>query len=343
MNLKLSQAIEGFTLAKQVAGCSHYTIRNYHLDLRRFSASLDGDPHLRDITSDHVRTHLHQLQTTRLESPGVAPRPARIPSPKTVRNAHTTLSSLWTWAVEEGYVDVHVVRAVQPPRASHHEIKPLSQADVKAVLDAIALSQPWHSRPGTRTSRPSWICRRDRAIILLLLDTGMRAGELCSLTRPDVDLRQGTAQVRGKSRLNAGQGKQRIVYFGTRTRKALWQYLQGDQGDHPGPNREAGAGKGSPLQAGHLFLTTTGGPIDRRHLASHLGRLGKRAGVQPCNPHRFRHTFSIRYIKNRGDPFTLQKLLGHSSLDMVKRYLAIAQVDCENGHRCAGPVDNWGL
>jgi len=328
MNIKLSQAIEGFTLARQVAGCSHYTIRNYRLDLQRFSASLDGDPRLRDITPDHVRTFLHQLQTTRLESPGVAPRPARIPSPKTVRNAHTTLSSLWTWAVEEGYADAHVVRAVQPPHASHHEIKPLTQADLKAILAAIDHSQPWHSRPGTRNARPSWICRRDRAIILLLLDTGIRAGELCSLTRPDVDLRQGTAQVRGKSRLNAGQGKQRIVYFGTRTRKALWQYLQGE--DTPDPGR-------------HLFLTTTGGAIDRRHLATHLRRLGKRAGVSPCNPHRFRHTFSINYIKNEGDPFTLQKLLGHNSLDMVKRYLAIAQVDCENGHRRAGPVDHWGL
>jgi len=329
MNIKLSQAIDGFTLARQVAGCSDYTIRNYRLDLHRFAASLDGDPHLPDIAPEHVRTHLHQLQTTRLESAGVAPRPARIPSPKTVRNAHTTLSSLWTWALEEGYATDHVVRAVQPPRASRHQIQPLSQADVKAILDAINHSHPWHSHPETRNSRPSWICRRDRAIVLLLLDTGIRAGELCNLTRPDVDLRQGTAEVRGKSRLNAGQGKRRLVYFGTRTRKALWQYLQGD---HPAPSHES-----------RLFLTTNGGPIDRRHLATQLRRLGKRAGVSPSNPHRFRHTFAINYIKNRGDPFTLQKLLGHSSLDMVKRYLAIAQVDCENGHRRAGPVDNWGL
>lgn len=336
MNITLSQAIDGFTLARQVAGCSDYTIRNYRLDLQRFSAFLDHDPPLPDITAMDVRDFLHQLQTTRLESAGVAPRPARIPSPKTVRNAHTTLSSLWTWALEEGYADVHVVRAVQAPRASHHEIQPLSQADVKALLAAITHSQPWHSQPETRNARPSWLCRRDRAIVLLLLDTGIRASELCDLTRPDVDLRQGTAEVRGKSRLNAGQGKQRVVYFGTRTRKALWQYLQGEvpfslRGqDAPDPDR-------------HLFLTTEGGPIDRRHLATHFRRLGRRAGVSPSNPHRFRHTFAINYIKNRGDPFTLQKLLGHGSLDMVKRYLAIAQVDCENGHRRAGPVDHWGL
>jgi site-specific recombinase XerD len=110
MNIRLSQAIEGFTLARLVSGCSDYTIRNYRLDLQRFATSLAGDPHLPDITANDVRDFLHQLQTTRLESPGVAPRPARIPSPKTVRNAHTTLSSLWSWAVEEGYAGGAVVR-----------------------------------------------------------------------------------------------------------------------------------------------------------------------------------------------------------------------------------------
>ena len=92
-----------------------------------------------------------------------------------------------------------------------------------------------------------------------------------------------------------------------------------------------------------LEVTTNGGPIDRRHLTTHLRRLGKRADVRPCNPHRFRHTFAINHIRNDGDIYSLQKLLGHSILDMVKRYLAIAQVDCENGHRRAGPVDHWGL
>ena len=69
-------------------------------------------------------------------------------------------------------------------------------------------------------------------------------------------------------------------------------------------------------------------------------RLGRRARVSPCNPHRVRRTFAINYIRNQGDVYCLQKILGHSSLEMVKRYLVIAQVDCESG--TAAP-DRWTI
>ena len=86
-----------------------------------------------------------------------------------------------------------------------------------------------------------------------------------------------------------------------------------------------------------------GHEMNRSRLLKILVSLGKRSGVSDVHPHRFRHTFAIQYLRNGGDPYTLQALLGHSSLDLVKVYLRIAQIDIDTAHRRASPVDNWKL
>ena len=74
-----------------------------------------------------------------------------------------------------------------------------------------------------------------------------------------------------------------------------------------------------------------------------LVRMGQRAGVANVHPHRFRHTFAINFLRNGGNAYALQMMLGHSTMEMVKRYLALAQADVEAAHRQASPVANWRL
>jgi integrase/recombinase XerD len=334
MNISLSQAIDGFLLAKEVSGCSPHTIRNYRLALRRFADFLDADPPLSALTADHIRRFLHQLQSARLAPPGVAPRPARPLSAKTILNMHTTLSSLWSWALAEGYVEKHIVHAVKPPRAEKPVIEPLIQAEVERILRALPYSTPWRDRPYVRTRRSDFLRLRDRAIILFLLDTGVRASELCHLQRKDLDLKTGTAIVRGKGHRSSGQGKKRAVDFGSRTRRALWQYLT---------VRDAQLADGLDSGQEYVFVGKDGQPLDRRHLRTHLKRLGERAGVRHVYPHRFRHTFAINFLRNGGDIYSLQDTLGHTSLDMVRTYLRLAQADRKAAHRRASPVENWRL
>ena len=72
-------------------------------------------------------------------------------------------------------------------------------------------------------------------------------------------------------------------------------------------------------------------------------RMGKKVGVQNAYSHKFRHTFAITYLHSGGDVFTLQQILGHGSLDMVRHYSRIGQSDVSQANRKASPVDNWRL
>jgi integrase len=83
--------------------------------------------------------------------------------------------------------------------------------------------------------------------------------------------------------------------------------------------------------------------MDRHALLKLIHRLAQVAGVQDAHPHKFRHTFAIEYLRNRGNERTLQDMLGHESLEMLRTYTRIAQVDMINGHQFASPVENWRL
>ena len=92
-----------------------------------------------------------------------------------------------------------------------------------------------------------------------------------------------------------------------------------------------------------LFSAINGHPFNPGTLRHLITRIADRSEVKKAYPHKFRHTFAITYLRSGGDVFTLQALLGHSSLDMVRHYARVAQLDVEHAHRKASPVDNWRL
>jgi len=113
------------------------------------------------------------------------------------------------------------------------------------------------------------------------------------------------------------------------TQKSTWAYI---------------ASQKDPIQPhAPLLPTIDGKPLDRNEIAKILKRIGSKAGINGCHPYRFQHTFAIQFLKNGGDIFTLQELLGHSSRVMARHYLSISQVDLDDAHRRASLVDNWRL
>lgn len=325
LSITFSQAVDGFLLEKRAGRLSPHTLLDYGNAFRKLAEFLAGDPPIEAITAQDLTAFLADLGGREIAPRGIAPRGTRTLSKKSLLNIHTGLSSLWSWALREGYVQRHEMRLVPRPRPEQRVIIPYSREDVQGMLAACDVTR-MYERPGKQpcqNTRSTGL--RDVAIIHVLLDTGLRASELCGLRVKDVNMEQQSLKVLGKG------SKERLVHFGRGTSKAIWRYL---------------ASRPDVRQEDALFVSygQVAAGLTRTGLRILMGRLGAKAGVTPAaNCHRFRHTFAINFLRNGGDIYALQMMLGHSTLDMVKHYLALAQVDMENQHRRASPVDNWRL
>ena len=161
--------------------------------------------------------------------------------------------------------------------------------------------------------------RRDEALLLVLLDSGARVSELVSVNVGDLDMKSGRMWL-----TKTKNSRPRPTYLGRAVRKAVWTYLALRD---PEPD--------APL------FESRGRRMNRNSVRLALARLGKRAKMNGVYPHRLRHTFAICYLRNSGDVFTLQQLLGHRDLSMVRRYLHLAQSDLADAHRRASPADEF--
>jgi integrase/recombinase XerC len=142
---------------------------------------------------------------------------------------------------------------------------------------------------------------RNRAIVLMLLDTGMRVSEIANVKLEDIDSERGWVRVMGK------EAKERVVKIGATAQRTLWRYLA-----HRLDN-----------ERGELWLTEEGTPFQSDGAHIMIKRLKQRAEVtSKGNCHRFRHTFALNFLRADRNHFNLQYLLGHSDLRMVRHYTA---------------------
>lgn len=306
--IKLSQAITGYFINAYARQLSPHTIADYQNILNKFQAHMESDYLMSDITSTHVALFLGAHSDL---------------SKKTVLNYHTGLSAFWRWCMDEQIVEDNIVRRIRPPKPELRVIQPYTFEEIKLMLASLERTRRYTRTGQGLQDRATLEPDRARAIILFLCDTGVRAEELCSLKIGHVDKRLMRAKVFGKG------AKDRYVSFSARTAQALWRYL---------------ATRENAKDSDYLFaVRDSARPLSRSRLLKMLVAIGERAGVKNVNVHRFRHLFAIQYLRNRGDAYTLQRLLGHSTLDMVKRYLAIVQSDVDEAYKSASPVSNWNL
>jgi integrase/recombinase XerD len=322
--MNMSNALDGFLFTLKADGYSQATVDLYFYMLTTLTKFL-GNCEVSEIGPSDLTRYFAYLRS---DYPQQKQTGRHTPlSGSTLQNHWKAIRRFFRWAEEElGLKSRPDVRLKLPPN-NPKTIMPLSEDDVRALVDSAEYSREAHTngRQNFKMKRPT--AERDTALIVLLLDTGIRAGEASRLNIKDVNLETGEVYIApyGSSQRKT---KSRIIPIGKVTRRVLWRYLS----TRPGAETEE-----------PLLPTMAGRRMNNSAIRLLLTDLGRKAGVKNAHPHRLRHTFAVEYLRNEGDIFTLQMILGHSSLDMVRNYLQLAKSDTKNAHRRASPADRWKL
>ena len=316
--MRFSKAIEGFLLSFRIDHSSQ-TAKLYELYLR-IACDWLQDPPVSEIDTEYLLRFMLYLKSDYTPNRVTAStRHGRPLSEAAQDNYWKAIRSCFGWLHENDVIQSNPARDLARPKVVKPEPNPFTEDQVKRLLfyaQNVKVSQS--DGPSFHRHRPT--ARRNVAMILVLLDCGVRVGELARLTFADLRLDVGEIHIRPFE--TGKKSQERYIPLGRRTRKALWLYLSSLE---------------SPDPRHRLFGLQ---PNSIRQL---LFRVAAAAQVPGCHPHRFRHTFAIEYLRNGGDVFTLQRILGHSTLDMVNYYLKLVQTDLTEAHKRASPADRWEL
>jgi site-specific recombinase XerD len=229
-------------------------------------------------------------------------------TPGGVDTFYRSLRAFAYWFEEEYDIEGwrNPVRKVKAPKVPERVLGPVALSDLGAMLDTCATD----TKLGCR----------DRAILLGLLDTGCRAQEFLDICLGDLSTQTGACQIR------CGKGaKPRTVFFSGRTLKALQAYLAYRPEIHP---------------LSPLWATRDGTRLKYSGLRSMVRRRSACAGIEVSSLHGFRRAFALCCLRDGMDIFTLQRLMGHADISILRRYLAQTHEDLLRAHMEHSPVDS---
>lgn len=283
-----------FIIAKQAQGVSNGTIQAYQGGLRLFNLFCEtrAITTISQITSDELRLLLLWLRDTGHNEGGT----------HLVYRVIRTFLFWWEREIEPiGWRNP--IHRVQAPKLPVKTIDAVSLDDVKAML-------------GT-CDKKTFLGIRDYAILLFLLDTGVRARECIGIDVNDLNIPKGMIHIReGKG------GKERYVFIGSETRRTVRRYLQQRHDNNTA-----------------LWVTTNKERMSYPCLRKVMVRRASIANIEPPRLHDFRRAFALNCLRNGMDVYSLQRLMGHSDLQTLRRYLNQNSEDIRLAHAEASPVD----
>jgi site-specific recombinase XerD len=289
----IQRTIGDYLAALATEGKAEHTIKVYGARLNRFAdwCAVQGKTEPTTLSAADLRAFIAHLQ-------------ARGNGNGTPRQNAVVIKGFSRWLTNEGTLGVDpfaTVKLAKPPRKIP---EPFSDEEARLLLNATCY-----------TRGP----QRNKAILLVLLDSGLRVSELAGLELEHIRFEDGTAMARV-----LGKGsKEREVPLGREAVKELRKYLNGRTN-------------------GPLFTNGNGKPLSVRRVEELIKECARLAGVngKRTSPHIFRHTFARKYLLNGGDPFSLQQILGHNNLETVRLYVNLWSCDIQSQHRKFSPADS---
>ncbi len=288
--LSLKDALELFYLDCEARQFTPHTLRFYHQRLGLFAdwCAAHDAAKLRALDATHIRAFLAELHGRKLSS-------------AYIHAFARAVRTFCNFCVRDELLTVSPFARVKMPRLQKKILPALTPVEVRRIL-AVCASD------------------RDQAIVLTLLDSGLRASELCALDLDDVDWQTGALFVRN------GKGqKDRVSYIGPATRKRVVRYVRLE--------RES--------EDDALFVSQRGGGrLTYYGLAQLLRRLRKAATVPKLTAHAMRRTFALNALRAGMNIFVLAKLMGHADLTVLRQYLQLVEDDLQDAHKRAAVVEN---
>jgi len=291
MAISLADAIDDFIIDREMRRLSPRTIKYYRDELGFFRSWL-GERATHDVRTSDLRRWFLALGERR-----------------NAGGLHANYRALraffrWVWQEYE-YEQTNPMVKIAPPKVPDKRQDPVSLDTVRTLLQAC---------------KSGFYGRRNKAMVLGLLDTGCRSAEFLALNIGDVDVRS------GRVRIDGGKGgKDRVVFLGRRALGTMRRYLR------LRPDAE-------PADA--LWVSIKGWRLSYEGLRSMVRHLAERAGVPAPRLHDFRRAFCIESLRNGANIYALQQMTGHADLDTLRRYLKQTEQDLVKEHRRTSPVDN---
>lgn len=275
--MNITKAYEMFMQEQKFRGNSQETISYYKICLNMFIDYCGSDLDVSDL--DVILFKGYQLYLS--ENKDIK----RV----SVRTYSRAVRVFYRYLYFEDIIDININK-LKLIKADKEVIMPLTDIEVKQLLNSF--------EPLT------FLGERDKLMCMLMLDCGLRRGEVVKLKLSDIDKSKRTMIINGKG------SKQRIVPFGKTVKNQLMRYLT--------------MRSKKPCSFDSLFLTVEREPITANTIKMLFQRLKNSSGISRLYPHLLRHTFATNYIIQGGNLEVLRVLLGHSSISITQIYIHLA-------------------